>query len=97
MTLPLIGITIDNVDNDLAPFSWVIACGLPDTQMTSVAEELDAPHSDGVESFRLHLAEHFCDAHSLRPKLVTGAALGLPAAVAGGPRAERILEEALAK
>ena len=24
-----------NVDNDLQPFSWVVACGLPDVQMTS--------------------------------------------------------------
>ena len=29
-----------NVDLDLDPFSWVIACGLPDVAMTSLAEEL---------------------------------------------------------
>jgi lipoyl(octanoyl) transferase len=29
-----------NVDNDLDPFSWVVACGLPDVTMTSVAVEL---------------------------------------------------------
>ncbi len=29
-----------NVDNDLEPFSWVIACGLPDVAMTSLAREL---------------------------------------------------------
>ena len=29
-----------NVVNDLNPFSWVIACGLPDVAMTSVAREL---------------------------------------------------------
>jgi lipoyl(octanoyl) transferase len=28
-----------NVDNDLAPFGWVVACGLPDVQMTSVLAE----------------------------------------------------------
>ena len=28
-----------NVDNDLAPFDWVVACGLPDVRMTSVAVE----------------------------------------------------------
>jgi lipoyl(octanoyl) transferase len=28
-----------NVDNDLDPFSWVVACGLPDVQMTSIAAE----------------------------------------------------------
>jgi lipoyl(octanoyl) transferase len=32
-----------NVDNDLDPFSWVVACGLPDVAMTSIAEELKAP------------------------------------------------------
>jgi lipoyl(octanoyl) transferase len=30
-----------NVDNDLEPFSWVVACGLPDVTMTSLARELD--------------------------------------------------------
>ena len=25
-----------NVDNDLAPFGWIVACGLPDVRMTSV-------------------------------------------------------------
>ncbi|HTW11953.1 MAG TPA: lipoyl(octanoyl) transferase LipB [Solirubrobacteraceae bacterium] len=28
-----------NVDNDLTPFSWVVACGLPSVTMTSVALE----------------------------------------------------------
>jgi lipoyl(octanoyl) transferase len=35
-----------NVDNDLRPFDWVVACGLPDVRMTSVAAEkglLEAP------------------------------------------------------
>src|SRR5271154_6462147 len=31
-----------NVDNDLDPFSWVVACGLPDVAMTSLAQELGA-------------------------------------------------------
>lgn len=31
-----------NVHNDLQPFSWVVACGLPDVQMTSLARELAA-------------------------------------------------------
>jgi lipoyl(octanoyl) transferase len=29
-----------NVANDLEPFSWVLACGLPDVAMTSLAQEL---------------------------------------------------------
>lgn len=28
-----------NVDNDLAPFGWVVACGLPEVRMTSIAAE----------------------------------------------------------
>jgi lipoyl(octanoyl) transferase len=32
-----------NVDNDLTPFQWVVACGLPDVRMTSLAVETDRP------------------------------------------------------
>ena len=28
-----------NVDNDLQPFEWVVACGLPEARMTSVLKE----------------------------------------------------------
>jgi lipoyl(octanoyl) transferase len=28
-----------NVENDLQPFSWVVACGLPGVQMTSLIKE----------------------------------------------------------
>ena len=28
-----------NVDNDLQPFEWAVACGLPEVQMTSVCRE----------------------------------------------------------
>ena len=35
-----------NVENDLDPFSWVVACGLPDVAMTSVARELGARTRD---------------------------------------------------
>ena len=28
-----------NVDNDLAPFGWIVACGLPDVSMTSLTRE----------------------------------------------------------
>jgi lipoyl(octanoyl) transferase len=30
-----------NVDNDLTPFQWVVACGLPGVRMTSLAVETD--------------------------------------------------------
>ena len=32
-----------NLDNDLTPFQWVVACGLPDVTMTSLAAETDRP------------------------------------------------------
>ena len=33
-----------NVQNDLDPFSWVIACGLPNVRMTSIAAESERPN-----------------------------------------------------
>jgi lipoyl(octanoyl) transferase len=32
-----------NVDNDLTPFEWVVACGLDGVRMTSLAAETDRP------------------------------------------------------
>ena len=34
-----------NVDNDLTPFSWVVACGLDGVRMTSLANEIDPAHA----------------------------------------------------
>jgi len=93
-----------NVDNDLAPFSWVVACGLPDTRMTSVAEELASGDPGSVESFRMNIAGYFSRAHALRPKVVSPEALGLPAEPAaeaipepaGEGAPERVTAEALA-
>jgi lipoyl(octanoyl) transferase len=28
-----------NLDNDLSPFGWIVACGLPEVRMTSLAQE----------------------------------------------------------
>jgi lipoyl(octanoyl) transferase len=36
-----------NVDNDLTPFSWVVACGLPSVTMTSVVAESGPALSPG--------------------------------------------------
>ncbi len=33
-----------NVDDDLRPFDWIVACGLPDVRMTSVAAEKGLLH-----------------------------------------------------
>ncbi|MDP9378214.1 MAG: lipoyl(octanoyl) transferase LipB [Actinomycetota bacterium] len=49
-----------NVDNDLAPFDWVVACGLPDVRMTSIQAETGRDNS--FELFRERMAERFCEA-----------------------------------
>ena len=46
-----------NVDNDLQPFEWVVACGLPETRMTSVCRETG--HGEGLDRFRQTMAEAF--------------------------------------
>jgi len=66
-----------NVDNDLQPFSWVVACGLPDVQMTSIAAELGAAAAPGVACFRKEIAYRFCQAHGRRQRLVSPTRLGI--------------------
>jgi lipoate-protein ligase B len=65
------------VDNDLEPFSWVVACGLPEVEMTSVAAELGGGAS--IERFRARMATSFCQAHDRRPRLATAQDLGIDA------------------
>ena len=57
-----------NVTNDLAPFSWVVACGLPSVAMTSLALE-GSP--DGVGCFRKRMAHRFAEALGKRQRLVS--------------------------
>ena len=66
-----------NVDNDLEPFSWVIACGLPDVRMTSVAQELSPGHSTGMACIRRRMAFQFCEAHGRRQRLVSPRRIGV--------------------
>jgi lipoyl(octanoyl) transferase len=68
-----------NVENDLAPFTSVVACGLPDVQMTSLRAE---GVEEGLACFRKRMAFRFCEAFGRRQRLVTPARLGLPAPVA---------------
>jgi len=69
-----------NVHNDLQPFSWVLACGLPDVTMTSVANESAAGTSTGMACFRRRMAFHFAAAHGRRQRLVSPWRLGIDAA-----------------
>jgi lipoyl(octanoyl) transferase len=63
-----------NVDNELDPFTWVVACGLPDVQMTSMAAE---GASEGVACFRKRMGHAFCEAFGLRQRLISPARLGV--------------------
>ncbi len=59
-----------NVQNDLQPFEWVVACGLPEVRMTSVQKEL-ASTEDRLPCFRRRVAHRFAEAHGRRQRLVS--------------------------
>lgn len=72
-----------NVDNDMRPWEWVVACGLPGVQMTSIADELgetaltrppatepfvaQRPPSERLERFSAHVVRRFGEAFGKRP------------------------------
>jgi lipoyl(octanoyl) transferase len=62
-----------NVDNDLAPFERVVACGLPGVRMTSLRAE-GSP--EGVECFRKRAAYAFSQAFGRRQRIVTAHRIG---------------------
>jgi lipoyl(octanoyl) transferase len=64
-----------NVENELEPFSWVVACGLPDVAMTSLAQEGEA--AERLACFRKRVAHAFCQAHGRRQRLSSLARLGI--------------------
>jgi len=68
-----------NVELDLEPFSWVIACGLPEVTMTSLAVE-SAGQCESVKCFRKRVAHAFCSAHGRRQRLVSPWRLGIDTA-----------------
>src|SRR3954470_1271547 len=49
-----------NVDNDLQPFEWVVACGMPDVRMTSVSAE--TRRGERFADFQETLARELCAA-----------------------------------
>jgi lipoyl(octanoyl) transferase len=63
-----------NVENDLEPFSWIVACGLPDVTMTSIAQELGEVDTTG---FREQVAHHICETFGRRLRQVSPQALGI--------------------
>jgi lipoate-protein ligase B len=58
-----------NVDNDMAPFTWVVACGLPDVTMTSIAQESGS--TGQLACFRKRTAFALAQALGHRQRLVT--------------------------
>lgn len=52
-----------NYVNDLAPFTWIVPCGLPGVRMTSVREELGREPCDDLAAFGERVAQRFCEAH----------------------------------
>src|SRR5215212_4670768 len=65
-----------NVDNDVAPFHQVTACGLPGVRMTSIA--LETGRDGGLDCFRKRMAYAYAQAHGLRQRLVSPARLETP-------------------
>jgi lipoyl(octanoyl) transferase len=78
-----------NVENDLEPFSWVIACGLPDVAMTSLEHELAPASSTGMACMRKRMAFHFCQAHGRRQRLLSPRRLGIDTTNSIGLASER--------
>lgn len=74
-----------NVENDLEPFSWVVACGLPDVRMTSLIAETGRPPGQ-LACFRKRAAFEVARALGRRQRLVSRdrleAAIGAVAAPA---------------
>ena len=62
-----------NVTNDLAPFTWVVACGLPSVNMTSLAGE---GSGEDLACFRKRMAYAFARAFGYRQRLMSAERLG---------------------
>jgi lipoyl(octanoyl) transferase len=63
-----------NVENDLEPFSWVVACGLPGVRMTSLIEETGRPAGQ-MPCFRKRAAYEIARALGRRQRLMSLARL----------------------
>jgi lipoyl(octanoyl) transferase len=65
-----------NVDNDLEPFAWIVPCGLPDVEMTSVARETG--RVGNLERFRVTVAAEVARASGRRAVAVEPEQLAAP-------------------
>jgi lipoyl(octanoyl) transferase len=72
-----------NVTNDLQPFGWVVPCGLPEVQMTSVLKETGGDAGEArVAGFAAAMAEAFATEHGMTPVDAPAAAVWDEAPVA---------------
>jgi lipoate-protein ligase B len=62
-----------NVECDLEPFTWIVPCGLPDVEMTSV--ELETGQSGLMRCMRRRVAGELATAMGARQRLVSRARL----------------------
>lgn len=62
-----------NVDNDLAPFEWAVACGLPGVRMTSAREQ---GATEDARCFARRMGHAFARTLGRRQRLVAPARLG---------------------
>ena len=58
-----------NVDNDLAPFEWIVPCGIDQLRVTSLARETG--HSPSLPCFRKRMAFRLAEALGRRQRLVS--------------------------
>jgi lipoyl(octanoyl) transferase len=66
-----------NVENDLQPFEWIVACGLDGVRMTSVIRERGDPAPGALPAFREIVARRFAEASSHRARTRPPTALGI--------------------
>jgi lipoyl(octanoyl) transferase len=70
-----------NVNNDLQPFDWVVACGIEGARPTSLGRELRAEQD--LDAFAATVAERFGEVYGREPVASEPAALGLDVARLG--------------
>jgi lipoyl(octanoyl) transferase len=73
-----------NVENDLQPFSWVVACGLEGVQMTSLIKET-GKLAGQMKCFRRRAAFEVAEALGRRQRLVSRSRLEAAVGAVGAP------------
>jgi lipoyl(octanoyl) transferase len=82
-----------NVENDLQPFNWVVACGLPEVRMTSLIAETGRSSAQ-LRCFRKRTAFALAQALGRRQRLVSLERLERYAASVPAPEPQRLVTTA---